>query len=337
MSEFKVEIVRVGKIGKHPNADTLSVTHVYDYPVVFRTGDLAEGDLAIYCPVDSLVPTDRPDFAFLQEDLKKTHARIKAKKLRGIFSMGLLIPYGYREVQPGMEEGANVAERLGIVKYEPEVPMHWGGQNEKDVEFLPKYTDIDHHRRYPNVIPEGEDVVITEKIHGTNSRFTFHEGRLWVGSHNCIKREDSNSLWWRIAEKYELAKKLAQFPGHVLYGEVFGHVQDLKYDAQGPNDVWLRIFDVFSWRIGNYVGHDEAVKIVEELGLNFVPVFYRGPWKIPLLSLADGKTEVGGAKHIREGIVIKPTTERRDDHIGRVILKHVSEAYLTRKSGTEFH
>jgi len=39
MSEFKVEIVKVGKIGKHPNAYSLSITHVYDYPVIIKTED----------------------------------------------------------------------------------------------------------------------------------------------------------------------------------------------------------------------------------------------------------------------------------------------------------
>lgn len=29
MSEFHVEVVRVGKVEKHPNADSLSITKVY--------------------------------------------------------------------------------------------------------------------------------------------------------------------------------------------------------------------------------------------------------------------------------------------------------------------
>lgn len=37
---------------------------------------------------------------------------------------------------------------------------------------------------------------------------------------------------------------------------------------------------------------------------------------------------------IREGIVIKPLVERRDETLGRVILKSVSEAYLCRKGNT---
>ena len=46
MSEFKVEVVKIRKIEKHPNADTLSITNIHGgYPVVFRTEDFNEGDL----------------------------------------------------------------------------------------------------------------------------------------------------------------------------------------------------------------------------------------------------------------------------------------------------
>ncbi|RYE90041.1 MAG: RNA ligase, partial [Myxococcales bacterium] len=85
MSEFHVRVVRVGPIVKHPQADNLSIAQVFGYPVIIRTGEYAEGDRAVYVPVDSVVPEGDPRWAFLGE-----HRRIRAKKLRGVFSMGLL-------------------------------------------------------------------------------------------------------------------------------------------------------------------------------------------------------------------------------------------------------
>lgn len=38
MSEFKVEVVKVGPVEKHPNADSLGITKVYDYPVIVKKG-----------------------------------------------------------------------------------------------------------------------------------------------------------------------------------------------------------------------------------------------------------------------------------------------------------
>ncbi len=40
MSEFYVRVFRIGKVGKHPRADTLSITQgPGGYPVCFKTGE----------------------------------------------------------------------------------------------------------------------------------------------------------------------------------------------------------------------------------------------------------------------------------------------------------
>ena len=90
MSTFSVPVVRVGAVSRHPNADTLSLTEVRGCPVVLRTGSFAEGDLAVYVPVDAVVDTTVPELAFLAAE-GKTSVRIRAKRLRGTFSMGLLV------------------------------------------------------------------------------------------------------------------------------------------------------------------------------------------------------------------------------------------------------
>src|SRR3954447_4225368 len=122
MTEFKIEVVRIGHLAKHPNADALSLTRVYDYPVIVRTGEFAEGDLAVYLPVDSIVPADDARWAFLGDN-----RRIKAKRLRGIFSMGLLTAS-----EPAWALGKDVREALRIAKYEPPQPTQMGGEDEAD-------------------------------------------------------------------------------------------------------------------------------------------------------------------------------------------------------------
>jgi len=168
MSEWKVQVVKVGALSKHPNADRLLITKVFDYPVITAVGELQEGDLAVYVPVESVVPADDPRWAFLQG-----HLRIKAKRLRGIFSMGLLI-----KVVDGMKEGEIVAEQLRITKYEPPIGAVTGGEAEKCPFDWPKYTDIESIRRWPDVLKEGEEVILTEKIHGTSARYVWKEERL---------------------------------------------------------------------------------------------------------------------------------------------------------------
>jgi RNA ligase (TIGR02306 family) len=321
MSEFHVETIRVGPIVKHPNADNLSITRVRDYPVILRTGEFLEGDLAVYVPVDAVVPAGDPRWAFLGE-----HRRIVAKRLRGIFSMGLLTA-----APPGVSEpGVDVGALLGVAKYEPAEPPA-EGEDEADPGFFPAYTDVEAIRRFPDVLREGEEVVLTEKVHGANARYLFHEGRLFAGSHTRVKRRDPKNLWWKPALALDLERRLAPFPGIAVYGEVFGKVQDLRYGMQG-DAVSLVLFDAQDIRTREYLDYDAFVALAGSLDLPAVPVLHRGPWRDDLRGLAEGKTVIGGGAHCREGFVARPARERFDARVGRVILKLHGEDYLLRKS-----
>ena len=321
MSEFRVQVVRLGPIEKHPNADSLSVTRVLgDYPVILRTGEYQPGDLAVYVPIDSVVPADEARWAFLGDQ-----RRIKARRLRGIFSMGLLTP-----VEPGFAEGDEVREALRITKWEPPLPPLAEGEDEAGESPMPAYTDIEGLRRWPDVLQAGEEVVATEKVHGANGRFVFVDGRLWVGSRTRLKRESPGSLWWRAAHQHSLAEKLAAHPGVALYGEVYGAVQDLRYGAR-PNEVRLILFDALDTRTLRYLDYDDFTALAARLGLPVVPVLHRGPWGEEVRALANGASTLPGAAHTREGFVVRPTKERWHPLLGRVVLKLIGEDYLLRK------
>lgn len=322
MSEFHVQVVKLGKVGNHPNADSLDITQVLGtYPCIVRRGQFKEGDLAVYLPIDSICP-NTPQFEFLKES-----RRIKAKKLRGIFSMGLLV-----EAQPGWVEGQNVQQELGITKWEPELPKEYtmGTACHAPVAWLPEYTDIEAWRRNPHVLQDGETVVLTEKVHGANGRWVFHDGELWVGSHHQVKKFDPTNMWWKIADQYQLADKLSKHPDVIIYGEVYGNVQDLKYD--NPKGIALRLFDARDANTHLFLNYDRFLDLAVDLGLPMVPELYHGPWSKDLLSMAEGPSIVPGANHVREGFVVRPVIERYT-HMGRVILKHIGEGYLLRKGG----
>lgn len=329
MSSFKVEVIQLPNFGKHPNADRLFITNIFAYPVIFNADNgYKVGDLVAYIPVDAVVPMT-PEWAWLG-DTARSH-RIRAKKLRGIFSMGLLTP-----APEGAVPGDDVAAKLGIVKYDPPEPMETGGSDERDPGFIPAYTDIQNYRRYSHLIKEGENVILTEKIHGCNARFVFHTetNRLWVGSRSKIKLDDSTNLWWKVAENYGLREKLAKAPDHIFYGEAYGQVQDLKYGAK-QGECFLRFFDVYSISAGRYLNYDDAIAKITEVGLEPVPVLFRGPWSTSLVDLADGKSTL--ADNIREGFVVRPEAERFNMEVGRTVLKVVGQGYLLRKDGTEHH
>jgi len=330
MSEFHVVVFEVGKVGKHPNADSLEISQVMDaYPVIFRTGQFKQGDKAVFVPVDALVPLDDPRWEFLKTDDAKTHTRIKAKKLRGIFSMGVLT-----EADPSWEIGQNVQEQLRIEKWEPYVAANTGGENERDP-GLPVYTDLEGLRKYKKYLVEGEDVILQEKVHGANFRAVHMIGkglsegddRLFVGSHNGVKRENSSNIFWKAALQYNLATKLAAHPNKVFYGEVYGQVQKGFDYGVKPGEIAICFFDIFDPTIGRYVDFEDMEKILAELDLPLAPILYKGPWNENLMeTLSNGKTSYP-ANHTREGFVVRPAKERWG-HVGRIIFKMPGSDYL---------
>jgi len=359
MSEFHVNVVKLGPMVSHPNADTLNITKVFDYPVITKKDGFKEGDLVVYIPVDSIVPDTEewhwlcpldsdgnPRFTVGQ--VPEKYRVIEAKKLRGIFSQGMLAPVPFMrndlagDPSKWTKEGDDVREAMGITKYEPPVPSSMNGECEAAPKgwVFPVYTDIEGIKRYPNVLIPGEIVVVTEKIHGCNSRFCHDGTRLWVGSHTQIKKRDDKNLWWQVALANDLEEKLAKAPMHVFFGETYGQVQDLKYGIKSGSR--FRVFDVYDVAAMKYLDYSDAFLLVRDVGLDWVPVLGISPWDPERINpMSEGKTTVTEnvgdiatiqlADNVREGFVVRPIKERWSDEIGRVILKRVGEDYLLRK------
>lgn len=327
-SEHDVKVVQLGPIEKHPNADSLGIVDIEGKPVIVNLNDWEEGDIAVYIPVDSLVPASEPAFAFLAARSKPNsegRIRVKAIRLRGIFSMGVLVPPPFRL---GFEPGDLVGEMLNITVYEP--PETFGGGDiERDPGFLPVY-DIESVRKWGRqVLTEGEEVVLTEKIHGANARYAFHDGQFWAASRTIYKKEESGGLWWEAAIRSGLPEKLARVPGYAVYGEVFGQVQDLKY---GQSGVAFRAFDVYNIEAKRWLAYEGFTDFCWYHDISMVPLLYRGPWSEELYALAEGKSTLYEG-HCREGWVLKPVVERYERSLGRVILKLAGQDYLLRKGG----
>jgi hypothetical protein len=64
-----------------------------------------------------------------------------------------------------------------------------------------------------------------------------------------------------------------------------------------------------------------------------VPILYQGPYNLEEIKKhVDGTSKVPGAKHIREGVVIKTQVEGHARGIGRKQMKIVSNAYLEKEN-----
>ena len=334
MSNHAVEVVPV-VLETHPNAHSLSIVRIRGFTVCVRTIDWKDGMLGAYIPPDSLVDIRRPEFAFLKDpDSERVFERIKVKKLRGVVSMGLLIP-----APPGSKIGDDVASLLGVEHYEPPLPMESGGEDElppKDI-YVPHF-DVENLRRYPDVFVPGEPVEVTEKCHGGQGRFVFWNDRLWAGSRTAWKKPADPAelaksqpprkvLWWAALEAMPgVSEWLKANPGKVVYGEVYGQVQDLKYGIR--SGARIACFDVFDATAGKWWDAGMAA----DTGLPWVPrIASNMPFDMSaIIALAEGPTLFPGADHVREGCVIRPMKERFHEEIGRTILKVAGNGYMER-------
>jgi RNA ligase (TIGR02306 family) len=274
-------------------------------------------------------------------------------------------------VRQVVQLGDDVSELLGVVKYEPPVPTSMAGEIEslfgKTVKF-----DVENYQRYPNIFKPSEPVIATEKLHGTFAAFCFWPGLdnsellngEWfayskgLGSQGLVfknNKANANNLYQRYLVNGGIVEKLEehfnkvwgaqrmnaftysrQWPITIL-GEIFGRgVQDLAYGQTAPS---FRVFDVYVGEPGSgfFLPWEELVAWCEQVGLDMVPVLYEGAFdETALVALRDGKDAISNS-NVREGIVIKSTTNRTCDELGRVMLKMVSPDYLLRKNGTEYN
>jgi len=246
----------------------------------------------------------------------------------------------------------NVADYYGVTKYEPPPSPDGSAAPYRDHidPYFEKYVDIENGRLFMDIFKEGEEVVATEKIHGGNSRVGKINGEYVAGSMELIRArpltpEDveaeldsnliKNNIYWHPFSN-ESVRKLIDFLSEkhkvvILYGEVFGKVQKLRYGREGLD---YRAFDI---RLdGRFLNCIEKYDLLYDYGVLTVPVLYQGPYSYRKISevsngattlIADGKT------HVREGVVVTPEEERTDPKIGRVILKYIGDDYEMKFKG----
>lgn len=382
MSTFTVPVVKIAAIEPIEGADAIELAVIGDYRSVIRKGQYATGDLVVYIPEQAILPDAMINELGLEGKLAGTnHNRVKAVKLRGQLSQGILYPIDYDfcsvsytlKCSDGtytfVKEGDNVADDLGIVKWNPPIPTHLSGEVYNAGRELTVAYDIENFKKYPDVLIEGEDVAMTEKLHGSFCGVgvlprTHHDDKHYrrefvvfskgLGADGLCFKEvaiNQDNAYIRALEVTGTFDKLRDLRDSMeedggfdqplfLLGEVYGPGIQTNFNY-GDKQVF-RMFDVVAGFRGDqhYFSFDAKVFLANHIGVDMVPVLYRGPFSREVMyEHTDGMETVSGKQlHIREGVVVTPTDERYDLQIGRVILKSVSAAYLLRKGSdqTEF-
>ncbi len=349
MAECIVEVCRIEKLFPHPNANALELARIKGWQCVVPLGKYREGTLVTYIPIDAMIPVEHADrwgitkYLSVKAEDEAGHlpaGRVRCARLRGEPSFGVIV-----EVEnPTWKEGEEVKAHYGIFKYLPPVRPTAGDAAPAHPLFVP-YTEIENLRNYPDVFEDGEEVIVTEKIHGTNCRIGKIEGE-WMGGSMGVRRKEplleaerkSSTYWFptTLPGVKELLEELSREHRQViLFGEVFGSkIQDLHYGAKGT--LGFRAFDLLL--DGRYADAHLFFSRLAFYGVETAPLLYRGAYSLDKVrALSEGPTTLGEV-HIREGVVVKPVTERTHPKVGRTALKYIGDAYLFSKSSDrDFH
>lgn len=368
MTDWLPQIVRIEKVEKHPDAEALSICTVMgDYPVITKLDEFKEGDIAGYIPIDSIVP-DTQFFYFLcpkayekyeeGNEIKQRQVGskypvgavpekyriIKAKKIRGIYSQGMLVNiinwiYAPVDKVPFLAPGTSITDLIGLKKWEEEVDDNIISFKTRGANAAPApkgwsipFYDLESIRKYLSCVEGEKDIILTEKINGSNSGFCHDGTKLVIKSRNFYKKDDPDDVWVEAAIRYKLEEKFSKYPMIAFFAELAGQVKSFKYSAEivnGKLNTKLYFFDAFDVKTGKYLDYDDFSSIINDLNLDKTPILYRGPWigKQAMYQYAEGMS-VLNPKTIREGWVLSLGKERFDPRLnGRLKLKYISEGY----------
>lgn len=331
-------------------ADLIEETVVLGWHLVVQKGEFKVGEKCVYFECDSMLPLT-PAFEFLKTQMKQYEGggwfcRLRTKKLRGVLSQGLALPLGTFGLDQNLPLGEDVSERLGIKKYEPQIPAMlrgWAKGNFPTL-YIPK-TDEIRIQSIPEIFDEirGKVVYVTEKADGTSATYFVREvWESWDGavsrsnfgvcSRNLELKEDDKVAYWIWAKKNDIEGKLRSLHKNIAFqGELCGPgIQKNRLGLQEFEVFFFNIWDIDERRYFNF---NEFCDTIDWLGLNRVkvikePVF---DWTLEeLLEMAKGKYE--GTKNNREGIVIRPVEETYSEVLkGRLSFKVLNTDYLLRE------
>jgi hypothetical protein len=177
-----------------------------------------------------------------------------------------------------------------------------------------------------------QDVILTEKLNGSNAGFCFDGERLRCKSRNFYKKRDEEDMWWDAAIRYDLENKLSKYPMLVFFAELVNQVKNFRYSTtivDGKLHTQLYFFDIWDTKKLRYLDYDDFLATLQDVGLTPTPELYRGGWqgKEEMYAYAEGKSTLN-EKVVREGFVLRLGKERYEPRTdSRCQFKLIGESY----------
>ncbi|MFW5803781.1 MAG: RNA ligase (ATP) [bacterium] len=345
MERKMAHIEVINNIFSIPNADAIECLNVLGWEVVAKKGSFKIGDKVVYLEIDSWCPHELAPFLSKGKEPRIYNGikgeRVKSIRLRGQISQGLVLPINILDgkIPPEKRDvGLDVADVIGIQKWEREIPAQLQGQIKCD---FPTYyiskTNVERIQNYPNLFEEFKETpaYIAVKIDGTSSTFVMCDDELHVCSRNFSLKETQRNTYWKMFYKYDIKniiedwKNKTKKQGLAIQGEVAG--PGIQKNPLKLTDIQLFVFDVYDVEQHRYFSYQELMDFCSNYNLPNVPIdndnFDMSNLSVEdLLNYAKGNYSNGG---IREGIVVRPLIPKYSPILkGRLSIKAINNDYL---------
>ena len=339
---------RIGEIRPIEGADNIELAIVNGWHAITKKGQHNVDEQVIIATTDAVIPLSISDELGVTGYLRKGQ-RVRTVKLRGVYSECLIMPLDLLVFIDNINDGDDMMEMLGVIKYEPPVKMvemSVGGRKFKYHQNpnFHVYYKFPNLKNVPELFTEEDRVSITRKLHGTNARFGIVKkknlslwdrvrkffGNEWVyfeyvyGSHNVEKGSDSQGfygtdVWRTVADEYKIKTKLWEYVKKyytpTLLGSgivIYGEIYGhgiQKNYDYGLKDIKFAGFDIEI--DGKYQTFFNERGIFDTLDLPKVELLYSGLWD---KTVQDGfvfNNFIEGTKVPHEGIVVKDLSGER--------------------------
>lgn len=346
-----VTVRKINNILPIKDADIIEEVVVDGWSVVAQKGIHSVGDTVVYFEIDSFLPElDNRYESFMKFGTQEFNGvrghRVKTKRLRGVYSQGIIIPLHEFPEIVSPEFDTDYSELLGIAKYERQEVVGNGGDAKGNFPWFLRKSDQERIQNLYNKLTNSE--LIEEYFIGTlkmdgSSITVFHVSGdrydnqgFGVCSRNQELKLDLDAplpdqgkfIQGAInSDLFNKAKRLGEgYDGNfAIQGELVGAGIQGNFEKFEQYEVFA--YNIFDIDKQDFVSYAQFEEMASEVGLQTVPVVYEATQILhedlkDILDLADGK---GLRSAYREGIVWKQVIG------GNTQFKAISNKYLSKE------
>lgn len=347
-----VTVRKITNILPIKDADMIEEIVVDGWSVVAQKGIHSVGDTVLYFEIDSFLPESDGRFeSFMKFGTQEFNGyrghRVKTKRLRGVYSQGIIIPLAEFPELVDIEFDVDYSEQVGVVKYERQEVTGYQGDAKGTFPWFLRKSDQERIQNLYNKLSNSdvaeEYFVGTLKMDGSSITVFYVNGERYEnqGYGACSRNQElkvdletplpdqGKFLQGAInSDLFEKAKKLSElYDGHyAIQGELVGAGIQGNFEKFEQYEVFA--YNIFDIERQDFVSYTQFEEMAEAVGLQCVPVIYEAEQilKQPLskiLEMADGK---GLRANYREGVVWKQVAG------GNCQFKSISNKYLSKEA-----